>query len=538
MTAGPTTAAIFSTPARAARARTAIGLGLLLASLLVSCRRDGAEPVETRAGNLTLKAALRPETPRLQDNTLELEVLDANGQPVAGADLEVTASMPAMGAMPAMRTQAAITALAEGKYRAEFDLASNGTWALAVRIKGPTGESEARYSLSVGSKGLQSASVEAGANAGAALRGISHYTCSMHPSVHEEGPGICPICSMDLIPVTQQEVASGEIVVPEGRRQRIGIRTGTVERRRLAREVRAVGRVTYDETGQAEISVKYAGWIERLLVNTTGQPVKKGQTLFTLYSPELYAAQAEFLTFLRSQQAARQTGTPDRADYLVRASRQRLRLWDLQDWQIDQLAKDGKPTRHQPIVSPVSGYVIEKNVVAGASVMPGMTLFRIAALDRVWVEADLPESELPSIEVGQVATVKLPHLAGAGLAGRVAFILPYLDAATRTGRVRIELPNPDLQLKPDMFVDVSFEIDRGERLMVPESAVLYAGPRRLVFLDLGEGRLKPQEIQIGAKSGDLLEVVSGLREGDLVVTSGTFLVAAESRLKSATEQWQ
>ena len=519
------------------RARVALGLVLLLWAPLAGC--DGSDPIETRAGELTLKVALQPETPRLRDNTLVVEVRDADGRPVESADLEVVASMPAMGAMPEMRSEAAVTALGDGKYRARFDLAGSGTWALAVKIASPAGESEARYALTVGSKGLQP--VAGTGNRAAAAAGapaISHYTCSMHPSVREDGPGTCPICSMDLVPVTDHEVASGEIVVPEGRRQRIGIRTGTVERRRLTREVRAAGRVTYDESRQAEVSVKVPGWIERLDVNATGQRVRKGQTLFTVYSPELYAAQAEFLTFLRSQEAARASAAPDRADYLVRAARQRLRSWDLQEWQIDQIARNGEPLRNFPIVSPVSGHVIEKNVVAGAALSPGMTIFRIAALDRVWVEADLPESELQLIEVGQEATVALPHLPGAGLAGRVTFILPYLDAAARTGRVRLELPNPGLLLKPDMFAEVTFRVDGGERLMVPESAVIYAGPRRLVFLDLGEGRLKPQEIVIGAKSGEFVEVLSGLAAGDPVVVSGAFLVAAESRLKSATEQWQ
>jgi RND family efflux transporter MFP subunit len=542
------TPTVFPGPAPAGVARaTAVALVLLLGSLPTACRRGGGEAVETQIGDLTVRATLTPETPRLKGNTLELEVLGVNGQPIEGAEIEMVATMPAMGAMPAMRNSSEATARGDGRYRVSFDLGMSTTWTLALRIKSPAGEGEARYSLTVGNEGLQIVGAGtapavgdagSGATASPAKTAISHYTCSMHPSVHEDGPGTCPICSMDLIPVTTQEVASGEIVVPEGRRQRIGVRTGRVERQRMTREIRTVGRVTYDEAGIAEVSVKYPGWIERLDVNTTGQPVKRGQTLFTLYSPELYAAQSEFLTFLRSQQAAQETAAPERADYLVRAARQRLRLWDLQDWQIDQIAKNGKPIRHQPIVSPVSGAVIEKKIVAGAAVEPGMTLFRIAALDRVWVEADLPESDLPLIKVGQAARVTLPYLPGEAVSGRVSFILPYLDAGTRTGRVRIELPNRELLFKPDMFAEVSFQIDSGERLVVPQSAVLYAGDRRLVFLDLGEGRLKPQEIQIGPKTGDFLEVLSGLQAGDLVVTSGTFLVAAESRLKSATEQWQ
>jgi Cu(I)/Ag(I) efflux system membrane fusion protein len=367
---------------------------------------------------------------------------------------------------------------------------------------------------------------------------VDHYSCSMHTSVRSDRPGTCPICSMDLVPVTREEVATGVITVDPQRWQTIGVRTAAVARRSVRTEVRAVGKVAFDETRLTDVSVKYAGWIGRLEADATGQPVRRGQTLFTLYSPELYAAQEEYLTALRSQAVARDTTAPERADYLVAAARERLKLWDLADVQIDALAAGGERAQYVPIVSPVSGYVIEKNVVAGAAVEPGMRLYRIAGLDRVWIEADVPESELPLIAVGQTAEVTLPNLGGARLAAEVAFLYPYLDAATRTGRIRLELGNPGLELKPHMYVDVVFANDRGERLMVPESAVLFAGSRRLVFLDLGGGRLRPQEVELGARSGDGFEVLSGLEEGSVVVTSGTFLIAAESRLKSATEQWQ
>jgi Cu(I)/Ag(I) efflux system membrane fusion protein len=367
---------------------------------------------------------------------------------------------------------------------------------------------------------------------------VAYYSCSMHTHVRSEERGTCPICSMDLVPVTQREVETGEIVVDGARRQTIGVRTGRVERRPLRVTVRASGKVAFDETRLAEVSVKVPGWIGRLHVGTTGQRVRRGETLFTLYSPELYAAQGEYLAALESQRRARATSAPDRADYLVEASRRRLRLWDLRDEDLDSIAASGQPLEQVPIASPVAGHVIEKNVVAGAAVEPGMTLYRIAGLDRVWVEAEVYESELPLVEVGQRATVTLPNLPGTEIAGRVAFVFPYLDDAARTGRVRIEVPNVGLELKPAMYADVTLEVERGEAVMVPESAVLYAGERRLVFRDLGLGRLEPRAIEVGIESGDWIEVRSGLEEGDLVVTSGTFLVAAESRLKSGTEQWQ
>jgi Cu(I)/Ag(I) efflux system membrane fusion protein len=337
--------------------------------------------------------------------------------------------------------------------------------------------------------------------------------------------------------VTRAEVESGVVIVDAARRQKIGVRIGRVERRSVPVTIRAVGDVVVDETRLADVSVKYRGWIGRLEVDETGLAVRRGQTLFTLYSPELYAAQEEYLAALGSQRTARGTGAPDRADYLVNASRKRLRLWDLTEAQIDRLAETGEPIEYIPIVSPASGYVVEKNVVAGASVEPGMQLYRIAGLDRVWVEAEVYESELPLVEEGQSATVTFPHLPAETFRGKVTFVMPFLDGSTRTGRVRIELANPGLMLKPDMYANVLLERTAEPALVVPDDAVLYAGEREFVFVDLGEGRLQPRRVVTGRDLGDAVEIVSGLEEGEEIVTSGNFLIAAESRLKLAMEHW-
>lgn len=365
--------------------------------------------------------------------------------------------------------------------------------------------------------------------------GVAYYTCSMHPSVKNEDPGRCPICSMDLVPVTVEEIETGTIRIDAARRQEIGVRTEVVAPRRLSTTVRAVGQVVYDETRLADVNLKIGGWIGRLEVDEPGQYVARGQTLFTLYSPELYAAQQEFITTLSSQRNAASTDAPGRADYLVEAARQRLKLWDLSAAQIDSLAETGKPLEYLPILSPVSGYVVEKNVVEGAAVKPGERLFRIAGLDRVWVDAEVYESELALIERGQRVDITLPYVRGKTFEGEVAFIYPYLEGKTRTGRIRVELPNPDLELKPDMYANVTIERDVGERLTVPDEAVLYAGKRSFAFLDLGDGRLQPREVETGITTGDRIEILSGLEPGDRVVTSGNFLVAAEARLKLAME---
>lgn len=366
---------------------------------------------------------------------------------------------------------------------------------------------------------------------------VAYYTCSMHPSVKSQTEGACPICSMDLTPVTQEEVQTGVVRVDAQRRQEIGVRTAPVVARRVETTIRAVGTVTYDETRLSAVSLKYEGWIERLYVEETGQPVRRGEPLLALYSPALLSAQEELLTALASQRAARETELPERADYLVAASRRRLSLWDLSVRQIDEIARTGQPVKSVPVFSPVSGFVVEKNIVEGQAVEPGETLYRIAGLDRVWIDAEVYESELPLVRVGQAVEVTFPYLPGKSFSGRVGYIYPYLEGGTRTGKVRVELPNPGLELKPEMYANVVFRVEGGQRVVVPEEAVIYAGPRRLVFVDLGEGRLEPREIEVGLRVGDAYEVLSGLREGEVVVTSGNFLIAAESRLKSATEKW-
>lgn len=367
---------------------------------------------------------------------------------------------------------------------------------------------------------------------------IAFYTCSMHPSVRSGDPGTCPICNMDLTPVTEAEMETGTVIVDAARRQRIGVTTAPAELRALSGSLRAVGKVVYDETRLADVTVKYRGWIGRLEVDRPGQPVRRGQTLFTLYSPDLYATQQELVAALESQRAARGSAAPERADYLVEAAKERLRLWDLQDWQIERIVETGEPLKHVPIVSPVSGFVVEKNVVAGAAVEPGTRLFRIAGLDRVWVEAEVYESELSLVAEGQEARVTFPYLPGRELTGRVAFVYPFLDDASRTGRVRVELDNPGLAIKPDMYANVTFEHGGGESLAVPGDAILYAGEREFVFVDLGEGRLQPRRVETGRRMGEWTEVLTGLEEGEVVVTSGNFLIAAESRLRLAMEHWE
>jgi Cu(I)/Ag(I) efflux system membrane fusion protein len=357
---------------------------------------------------------------------------------------------------------------------------------------------------------------------------IDHYTCSMHPSVNQPRPGKCPICGMTLVPVMKKQHAEGVLTIDEGRRQLIGVRTAEVIQGEMKRSFRAVGKVTYDESAFTDVNLKVAGWITKLLVNQTGQRVSRGQTLFTLYSPELYTAQQDFLLAARTGRNASQLG---------QAARKRLSLLGLSDAQIEAIASGEAPIDTIPITSPASGFVIEKDVVEGAAVQAGMRLFRIAAMDKVWVEADVYEEDLAHVRVGQRATVTLDYLPGRTYDAKVAYAYPYMESGARTGRIRIELPNKHSELRPGMYARVELASELGPRIQVPASAVVYTGPRRLVFVDLGEGRFKPQEIRVGGEADGMFEVLEGLTAGDKVVTSGVFLIAAEARISTATKYW-
>ena len=363
--------------------------------------------------------------------------------------------------------------------------------------------------------------------------GVAYYTCPMHPSVQQPSPGKCPICGMDLTPVKQEDLKSGTIVVDEVRRQQIGVGTAAVELRNVSREIRAVGQVRVDETRLSDVNLRMSGWVQRLHVEETGQRVRKGQVLFTLYSPELYAAEREYLTTLkRNREASSETSSE-----LMRASEQRLRLLGMSQAQIRELARRGEAWENVPVVAPATGYVIDKDVVEGGRIEAGTRVYRIADLSRLWVDAQVYESDLAQVKKGQPVSVQLPYVPGQSFEGTVDYIYPTLDGVTRTGRVRVALDNPGLTLKPDMYADVELAVDLGERLVIPDSAVIYTGPRRLVFVDLGEGRLRPQEIEVGVRAAGYVEVTRGLERGDVVVTSGNFLIAAESRIRSATGYW-
>jgi membrane fusion protein, copper/silver efflux system len=364
---------------------------------------------------------------------------------------------------------------------------------------------------------------------------ILYWVDPMHPAYKSDKPGIAPDCGMQLVPVYADAAAPGastvngyaNVKLTSDRQQLIGVQTGMTEMRSLGRSVRTVGRVAVDETRLYKISTKFDGYIEKLYVNVTGQQIRKGQPLFSVYSPDLLATQQEYLLALR---AAKQ------APSLLAAARQRLLLWDITPGEIRQLERTGAARKSVTIYSPTNGYVLNKLAVEGARVTPGEPLFEIANLDHVWVQADVYESELQFVRLGAPATTTLSYIPGRTWAGRVTFIAPTVDPVTRTVKVRSEFDNADGALKPDMFGDVVIQQPARVVVVVPESAVLQTGTRSVVFLVKADGTFEPREVSVGTKSEQFYEVRSGLAAGEKVVTQANFLIDSESRLKAALAQ--
>lgn len=358
---------------------------------------------------------------------------------------------------------------------------------------------------------------------------VAYYTCPMHPSIRQPGPGSCPLCGMTLTPVLNSELQSGAVTVDAERRKRFGIATEPVGRRTMGATLELPAVVAWDESRLADVTLKVSGWIASEAVGASGVRVRAGQVLFTLYSPELVAAQDDLLRATASVQRG-EVEAADRA----RAARLRLTRWGMTDAQLDAVLGSGTVLENVPVVAPISGFVLEKTALVGAMVSPGQTIYRIGDASRVWLEASVPAAQLFQVTPGMAVDVRVPGVAEPR-AAKVALTYPTLDPATRTARVRVELENTDGALRPDQWATLEVTLDVQDRLVVPESAVIYTGPRRMVFVDTGADKLEPRDITTGVKADGFVEVLTGLKEGDLVVTAGNYLVAADSRLKRGGE---
>ena len=409
------------------------------------------------------------------------------------------------------------------------------------------------------------------------------YTCGMHPQVIQNQPGNCPICGMKLTPIRKQAGAaaaapgttsgprkvkyykstmvpgeasptprqdslgmdmapvyadeaaeSAAIAIDPVTVQNMDLRVGVVTRGPLRRTVRTVGVVDFDETSLTDVTTKFKGWLEKLHVDATGQQVHRGQPLFDIYSPELYSAQVEYLLALN-----RPAGLAPAGAQAVKASAlAKLKYFDIPDAQIAEIEKSGQPKKALRIDAPRDGIVVEKMAVEGQMVEAGMKLYRLADLGTVWVQAQAYEQDLPFVRLGQEATVSLSYLPGRKFRGRVTYVYPTVDEKTRTAKVRMEFHNPGYFLKPGMFATVELlaELSPSE-VLVPDMAVLRSGEKNTVFVALAGGKFEPRTVILGARAeNNMYQVLSGLSEGERVVTSGQFMLDSESQLREAIQK--
>lgn len=411
------------------------------------------------------------------------------------------------------------------------------------------------------------------------------FQCPMHPQILQDHPGSCPICGMELVPIEEtgapapgqgrilfyrspmdprqtsptprkDDMGMDYVPVYEGdlqgrdsevqglapvtidtaRQQLIGLRTAKVVLGSVGGDLRTLARLAPDETRIRKVNVKVEGFVEKLFADFVGQPVAKGQPLFSLYSPDFVSAQREYLLALKTQKALAGGSLQQSGGELLEAARRRLLLWDMPPQALAHLEQTGEVQKDVTLRSPISGVITAKTVVEGARLAPGDTPLEITDLGHLWALADVYEAELSRVKVGQAADLTLQAFPGRTFRARVAFIDPVLDPKSRTAKVRLVVPNPKAELKPDMFGDAVVHAGTRRGLTVPLDAVLDSGTRKVVFLALGDGKFAPREVETGASVGDRVEVRSGLSEGDEVVSGAAFLVDSESRLRSALAQ--
>ena len=424
-------------------------------------------------------------------------------------------------------------------------------------------------------------------NKESASPGEKIYICPMHPQVTDDKPSDCPICGMrlverkkpeqaesasppkkktmyrstmnanevsdkpgkdsmgmDMVPFETEEEPSGTpaglapVNITEYHRKHMGLTFGTVGMQNITKEIRTSARIVPDETRLYRVTTKIEGYIDKLYVNVTGQAVQKGQPLFTVYSPELVASQQEFITSLPFAQQLCDSSEPTvsaSGKRLIEAARKRLKLWDISDGQIDRLEKTGQVEKYLTLHAPAGGYVIEKHILAGQKIMPGEALLVIADLSTVWAEADIYEADIPYVKEGMPVTLTLSYWPGKSFRGEVSFLYPYLDAQTRTLKARLNIKNPELLLKAEMYADAHLVYDLGEKLALPEGALMQTGTRSYVFVAGDGDEIRPVEVTVGTRSEGYYELLSGLEAGDRVVTSANFLVDSESSLKAALQ---
>jgi Cu(I)/Ag(I) efflux system membrane fusion protein len=375
---------------------------------------------------------------------------------------------------------------------------------------------------------------------------VDYYTCTMHPSVHAEAPGKCPICGMELVPVKKrdsgapsvspsgtQTSGNHEFVVPVEREQQIGVTYAKVERRLLRKEIRAVGTVEPDLQKHWAFVARADGYVQALIVASVGQIVEKDQPLLSLYSPDLATTTRELVMLLRMRDEAKTPTARETPQRLIKAAEARLQLWNITPDQIAELEKSRTATEVITLRSPFRGVVQELPAHQGVAVKVGDHLVDVADLSTVWVWAEYYESELAGLKSGQTVSVTSKSFPGTAFEGIVAVVNPFVDQTKRTSRVRIDIPNLEFKLRPGMYADVVLALEAGERLAIPVSAVMPTGEHNIAFVDKGGGRIEPRDLKLAGQFGDAYAVESGLSEGERVIASANFLIDSEAKVQGA-----
>ncbi|OGH00382.1 MAG: hypothetical protein A2600_10395 [Candidatus Lambdaproteobacteria bacterium RIFOXYD1_FULL_56_27] len=438
---------------------------------------------------------LDPTTAEVGDNQVSFTLVNAQGQPLEAAKVEVEAFMPAMGAMPKMSSKTAALDQGKGRYQATLELAMAGSWELPVRVSLADGTKvEFPFSVTVGVEGFV-------------------YKGPAEGTRQEQGGG-----------------QAKNLYIDQQRAQLIGIELGKVERRQLSKRLLTVARIEVDESRVFDFSLKYSGKIEQLFANREGEFVRKGQALFSIYSPELFEAQEIFLQLDGSPRR-----NPSEAQ-LYRNAKEKLLLWDFSPADLEELRRLKRAPGKQVIKSPFSGYIVTKSVVEGGYAQKGVPLFRLADLTQLWALAEVFEFEAYEVKRGDKVRLTLAYQGGSVLEGKVDYLYPFLDPNTRTLKVRILVDNPKILLKPGMYADAEILSDKGERLVLPRRAILFSGRHKYVFLTPGDGFFTPQEIETGQTDGEWVEVI-GLTQGQQVTFSANFLISSEAQLRDVLPQF-
>ena len=501
---------------------------VLVSSILLIMSGCGKSEGEAhKLGNLNVSFWVEPDPPSVGENEFKVKLTDAGGQPVTNASVGIKYFMPAMAGMPAMGSELEAEHRAEGLYSVILNLSMGGTfpWDVTVTVnrKGEDPVS-GQWRVTPGKKGTPFLSPDGGESQNSTEMMEMDKNSSMDMGRQNNN-------------AESKQINAPTFGITPYQQQLIGVKKDTVKIRKLISTIKTVGHVARNENLVSSVNMRFGGWIDILHIKYVGQKVLKDEPLMSVYSPDLIEAQEEYLQTFGAREIVSVLTTESlekskwQRNDLRRSAELKLRLLGMTDEQMKGILKHKRPDLSVLIQSPRTGYIVEMNTMEGSYFKTGTDLFIIADLSSVWVHAEVYEYEASYVKIGQEARIYLTYDSGTTYAGKIKYIYPSVDLDTRTVKLQIEFPNPDLKLKPGMYADVEIEIDAGEGITVPRSAVLTTGTRHLVFVDRGNGRFEPRDISVASRSNEYYLVTEGLKEGEVVVTSANFLIDSEAQMR-------